>query len=150
MATDPTVNSAPATPSSLPRQAAPAQCRQLAAAGIAALNDVYTLLPELALDLGPDELATVALLVACRTQCLHLLPFHADGFGIWRLFWPAVSRERLETLACLVLTAMIEAAEDEQEACTHGHPLQRAAGSGGLTGEGSPVPGDVHGNGART
>jgi hypothetical protein len=62
MATDPTVNSAPATPSSLPRQAAPAQCRQLAAAGIAALNDVYTLLPELALDLGPDELATVALL----------------------------------------------------------------------------------------
>lgn len=144
-------NSPPATPPSLPRQAAPAQCRQLAAAGIAALNDVYTLLPELVLDLGPDELATVALLVACRSQCLHLLPFHADGFGIWRLFWPAVSRGRLEALACLVLTAMIEAAVGEQEACTHSHTLQpaqsRVAGSGGLTGGTSPVPGAVHGNG---
>ena len=121
-----------ATPAAMPRAAAPAQCRQLAAAGIATLNDIYTLEPEVALELAADELAALALLVGCKTQGFHLLPFHSDAFGVWRLFWPGATRPRLESLATRVLESLANAAEAAAAAAAAAGEETAAAAEAGL------------------
>lgn len=94
-----------------PRPATTEHYRALAAAAIAAVNDAHTLLPGLVLRQSAAELGTVSLLAACTTQHLHLLPFHGDGFGVWRLFWAGVSRAQLEGLALELLEVLAAAAE---------------------------------------
>jgi len=75
----------------------------LASRTIAIVNDIYTLLPEFVRQHDPQQLAAIAVCAGCRSLDFHLVPFHSDSFGIWRLFWPDIARETLEDYAKTVL-----------------------------------------------
>jgi hypothetical protein len=81
------------------QQAAFAQYASLAITATALVNDTFTLLPDVVLKLSSQELAVVALCAACRHLEFHLVPFHSDSYGMWRHFWPGVTRSSLEEQA---------------------------------------------------